>query len=119
MPDTGICTMLSRLLGENHDVITVTDGNKGLEEFASGGYDVALIDLGMPGMSGDRVAKELHRRDPLVSTILITGWILDESDPRRASFDFQIVKPFDDLDRVEEVMTRAIELRDERVEKGS
>ena len=57
--DEGVCSLISRLLETDHDVETVTDGRKALEQFVSGSYDVALIDLGMSGMSGDRVAKEL------------------------------------------------------------
>ena len=112
--DPEICSMLSRLLGKNHYVETITDGRKALEEFVLGRYDVVLIDLGMPGMSGDRVAKEMRQRDPLVSTVLITGWVPSEGDPRREPFDLQIAKPFDDLAEINDVVAQAIELHDKR-----
>lgn len=115
--DQGICSMLSRLLGKDHEVETIADGRRALEQFAPGKYDVALIDLGMSGMSGDRVAEELRRREPLISTVLITGWELSEEDPRGAPFDFQMTKPFDSLDAVKDVVARGIELHDERSEK--
>jgi PAS domain S-box-containing protein len=115
--DAGICSLLSRLLGRTHEVETSLDGRKALEQFVVGRYDVVLIDLGMVGMSGDRVATELRQRDILVSTVLITGWELDDDDPRKAPFDLQLAKPFDDLDVIEAVVAQAMELHDERANK--
>ena len=117
--DKRICSVLSRILEKGHEVETVTDGRKALDQFVLGRYDVVLIDLGMSGMSGDRVAKEIRQKDPLVSTVLITGWELSEGDPRRESFDFELAKPFDDLDEISDVVAQAIELHEERVGKGS
>ena len=112
--DAGVCNLLSRLLGRCHEVASVRNGQEALEVFAPGRYDVVLIDLGMPGMSGDRVAREMHRADPLVASVLITGWEIGEDDPRVSAFDFRIQKPFDDLDEVEDVVVRAVELHDRR-----
>ena len=65
------------------------------------------------------MAREIRQRDPLVSTVLITGWDLDDGDSRREPFDLQIGKPFDDLDEISDVVAQAIELHDERIGKGS
>ena len=111
--DPGICSMLTRLLERDHDVETMTNSRQALEEFVPGYYDAVLIDLGMSGMSGDRLAREIRRRDPLVSTVLITGWELSEDDPRREPFDFQLTKPFDDLDEISGVVAQAIDLHRE------
>ncbi|NQU42751.1 response regulator [bacterium] len=108
--DKAICSLLSRLLGEQHEVEAVTDGQQALERFAPGKYDVVLIDLGMSGMPGDRLLREMRQIDPAVATVLITGWDLPESDSRVVQFDFQIRKPFTDLDEVEDIVARAIEL---------
>ena len=113
--DEAICGLLSRLLEEQHGVATTTDGQKALEWFAQGKYDVVMIDLGMSGISGDRLMRRLKDIDPMISTVLITGWSLPDTDTRVSSFDFRIVKPFDDLDEVEDVVARAIALHDERV----
>ena len=77
-----------------------------------------LIDLGMPGLPGDRVAREMKQVDPLVATVLITGWDLKPDDPRLVVFDLRIEKPFDDLDEIEDVVARAIELHDQRTGEG-
>jgi CheY-like chemotaxis protein len=117
--DEAVCSLLSRLLEEHHEVEAVTDGRKILAQFVPGKYDVALIDLGMSGISGDQLLKQIKEIDPQVATVLITGWTLPETDTRVVSFDFQIQKPFDDLDDVEDVVAQAIALHDERVGMGS
>ena len=59
--------------------------------------DIAMLDIGMPGMSGYEVARELRRRADLGSLMLIalTGWGQDEDRrrSREAGFDYHLVKP--------------------------
>ncbi|MFC1525438.1 ATP-binding protein [Candidatus Latescibacterota bacterium] len=112
--DEDVCGVLHRLLSETHTVKVVRDGIEALDQFVPGQYDVALIDLGMPGLAGDQVAARMRRLDPSVATVLITGWVLEQDDVRLAWFDLQIPKPFDDLDEVESVVAQAMALRDER-----
>jgi len=112
--DEGTYGLLDRLLSETHEVETVLNGREALEQFAPGQYDVVLIDLGMPGLRGDRVAREMKQVDSVVVAVLITGWDLEPDDPRKGVFDFRIEKPFDNLDEVEDVVARAIELHDRR-----
>ena len=113
--DENVCDLLDRLLSETHAVAVARDGREALQQFVAGRYDVALVDLGMPGMAGDRVAAAMRRADSCLATILITGWPVVDSDPRRSGFDFQLNKPFDDLDEVESAVAQAIALRDSRV----
>ena len=118
--DRDVCGLLSRLLGEHHEVAVDVDGQEALEGFLPGQYDVALIDIGIPGMPGDRVAREMRRQDASLATVLITGWELREDDPRRFLFDFKVQKPFDDIGELEDVVAQAVELHDERVvDRGS
>ena len=126
--DKTICSLLSRLLGEHHEVESVNDGQQALELFAPGKYDVVLVDMGMPGMAGNQVAQELVQVDPSVGLVLITGWDIEPDDsrmtlladdPRLTLFDFQVQKPFTDLDEVEDVVARAIEVHDQRAEEAN
>jgi PAS domain S-box-containing protein len=117
--DEAICSLLARLLGKQHQVETAIDGGKALDLFAPGKYDVVLIDLGMSEMPGDQVLKQVKVIDPQVATVLITGWNLPDTDTRVASFDFQVRKPFDDLDEIEDIVARALEVHDKRTEKTS
>ena len=117
--DEGIvCELLSRVLGRYHEVEVATDGRKALELFAPGRYDVALIDIGIPGIPGDRAAQEMRLADPLLATVLITGWEVLDGDPRLSLFDFQAHKPFEDLTEVADVVAQAMELHDERAAAG-
>ncbi len=106
--------LLTRLL-EDFTVDAVGDGKGVLEKFAPGRYAAALVDLSLPDMSGDEVAAWMRRQDPSLATVLMSGWVMEPDDARLACFDFQLPKPFDDLDDVVEVLTRAIELHQSRV----
>ena len=41
------------------------------------------------------VAAAIKEADQSVVTVLMTGWTLDESDPRLSHFDLSLQKPFD------------------------
>ena len=88
---------LLRLLG--HEVRVAYDGVAGLEAAASFKPQVALLDIGMPGMDGIELGTRL-RRDPAFEGMLLialTGYGRDE-DRRRSSeagFDAHLVKPAD------------------------
>ena len=114
--DEGVCDFLSRLLGTDHEVETVLDGQTALERFAPGRYDVVLVDQGMPEIPGHQVARQMKQADASVVAVLITGWEFDRRDPRLSVYDLRIQKPFDDLEEVKEVVARAIELHDQRAE---
>jgi len=116
--DENVLRFLSRLLSRYHDVETVSDGRKAVETFSPGQYDAAVIDLGLPELPGDGVAREMCLVDPCLATVLVTGWELPKDDPRLSAFDFQIQKPFTGLDRVLNTIAQAIELHDDRMERG-
>ena len=116
--DDKVGRFLRRLLGTRHDVEVVPDGPAALRTFAPGLYDAALIDLGLPGMPGDQLAREVKQMDPTLATALITGWHLSDEDPRRRPFDFRIQKPLNDVSEVERTVDQAVSLHDDRV-KGN
>ena len=112
--EPGICSFIARLLGETYDVETATSGHEALEKFSPGQYGAALIDLGMPGVPGDELARQLRSVDPGLATVLVTGWSLEEGDPRLGPFDIEILKPIRDLGLLKEQTARAIRLHEER-----
>ena len=115
--DEVVCELLSRFLSQNHEVEVVQDGKEALEAFAPGRYDVALIDLGIPEVPGDRVARQIEALDPSLATVLITGWELPGDDARLSLFDFKIQKPFEDLRKVQFLVAEAMALHDERARR--
>jgi PAS domain S-box-containing protein len=112
--DLVVLDLLSDLLSADHEVEMVQSGAEALERFRPGRYDMVLIDLGMPEMPGDQVAREMRRMDACVATVLITGWELGEADPRLSGFDLHIRKPFEDLDRVQDALAQGLDLHDAR-----
>ena len=51
-----------------------TNGTKGLEMFLDGDYDLVLLDLKMPGMSGEEVLSAIRKEDPFVDIIIYTNY---------------------------------------------
>ncbi len=93
-----------------HTLDTVSTGEEVFDRFEKERYDVALIDLGIPGMPGDEVARQIKQIDPRVVTVLISGWDLTAGDPRLEAFDFYVHKPFS-LVEIQETVARAMARR--------
>jgi signal transduction histidine kinase/DNA-binding response OmpR family regulator len=112
--DASVGRFLTRAMRQHHETELFGSGSDALAAFSAGRYDVALIDLGMRGMSGDQVAREMKQVDPKIALVLVTGWELTADDDRRAAFDFVLQKPLDNLAEVGDTLARAIQLRDNR-----
>jgi CheY-like chemotaxis protein len=82
-----------------HKVVSATNGADALKCMESFRPDVALIDVGMPGMSGNEVAARARLQPWGQSIVLIalTGWGRGEDRElaRRSGFDHVAVKPVD------------------------
>ena len=94
-----VTTLAAILQDEGHDVREVYLGAEVLRMVREFDPDVALIDIGMPGMTGYDVARELRaefgRQRPLL--IAVTGWkqSSDKILARIAGFDHHVAKPFE------------------------
>jgi len=84
---------------------------------APGRYDLALVDLALPGMSGDQVASRMKQADPALATVLVSGLIMEDDDPRLSVFDFWLQKPLS-LKEVRHTVVRAIESRRLNLSRG-
>lgn len=84
---------------EGHEVSVAFDGLQALQEFGRFGPEVALLDIGMPGLTGNEVATAIRGRPEGAGTMLvaITGWgqERDREAARQAGFDFHFTKPVD------------------------
>ena len=83
------------LRAEGHDVDCAIDGPSGLRMEATAHYDVVCCDIGLPGMSGYEVAKNLRGRHSKARLIAISGYDQQEQKDRAAAagFDHYLVKP--------------------------
>lgn len=89
--------MLLRLQG--YETLTAYDGPSALQLVADTQPRVVLQDLGMPGMSGYEVARQLSRSPTIGATVLIAmsgyGTAEDKQRSREAGFQEHLVKPVD------------------------
>ncbi len=88
-------TRLLALYG--HRVTTAENGEKGIDAFKAGKFDVVFTDLGMPGMSGWEVAREVKKLDAKALVVLITGWPIELSreKSRQTGVDRVVSKPIE------------------------
>jgi CheY-like chemotaxis protein len=88
---------LLELLG--HEVETAADGRSGLAKLHSMRPDVALIDIGLPGLDGYEVASRYRAEAPdaPVRLVALTGYGQpeDRARARDAGFEAHVVKPID------------------------
>lgn len=82
-----------------HSVTLAHDGPEALDAARRILPDVIMLDLGMPGMSGYDVCREIRRDEAFHKTMLIaqTGWgqERDRERTREAGFDHHLTKPVD------------------------
>ena len=97
-PDsTDSLAMFLRLRG--HEVHTAHDGPAALEELGRGRPEVVFLDLGLPGMSGYDVARQIRAQADTrdVRLVALTGYGTesDRVKSRAAGFDVHLAKPVD------------------------
>lgn len=109
--DAIIRKLISEMLSDIHEVEAFPDGDKALKAFAKGLFDVALIDLGLPGIPGNQLAQSMREIDPSLTTVMVSGWTLEESDERLEPFHFYIEKP-SDIEYIHSVVGTAMKLHD-------
>jgi CheY-like chemotaxis protein len=108
------CTALAMA---GHDVLEADDATRGLELLKSARPDVALVDIGLPGLNGYDVARRV-RADPesrRVLLIAVTGYGSrdDRERARLAGFDHHLVKPVS-TDTLLEVLSRTARAASDR-----
>jgi PAS domain S-box-containing protein len=82
-----------------YDVSVAHSGTEALSVAAQAAPDIAILDIGMPGMSGYEVARRI-RAEPWgkpMMLIALTGWGQEEDKKKafEAGFDHHLIKPID------------------------
>ena len=87
------------LTSEGHQVEWTNTREDALKHLAAFRPDVALLDIGLPGMSGYELARRIRALPGLerVRLIALTGYgqAEDKAQARSAGFDDHLVKPAD------------------------
>ena len=81
-----------------YETVEAGSGEEALEIFDNDriGFDIALLDISMPGMDGFQLCKELRRRSPRLGIIMLTARTqeMDKVSGLMIGADDYITKPF-------------------------
>jgi DNA-binding response OmpR family regulator len=95
-----------------YDVIEAADGNDGCRAALGREYDLLLLDMVLPGMSGLEILREVRNVRPTLSVIILSarGEERDRVNGLRLGADDYVVKPFsvdELLARIDAVLRRS------------
>jgi two-component system CheB/CheR fusion protein len=105
-------TMQEVLEFDGCEVRSAGNGPQALQAVEEGAFDVALVDIGLPGMDGYELARRLRQRPGVarLPLVALTGYgrSSDRQATRAAGFDAHVTKPVDpdELYRVLQALAR-------------
>ena len=84
------------LEGESCDVCVAESGSEALALFKETNFDGVFTDVGMPGMSGWELAREIRQISKKIPIAVITGWgeAVGSHEQKEAGVDWVVAKPF-------------------------
>ena len=97
---------------EGYQVETISSGREALGRIEGERWDLALLDIRMPGMDGMELQSRLREIDPALPVIIMTGYASVETAVqalKNGAYDY-ITKPFDP-DELVHLVTKALEHR--------
>jgi two-component system competent response regulator ComA len=99
------------------NVMTASSGEEVIELCGNNRFDIFIVDLGLPGMSGLDLASHIKNIDKEAGIILTSGWELNESISSLMSrgVDVFLAKPF----QSEEILEAITNLLDSDAEAGN
>ena len=93
-----MCELVSTILtDEGYETVPLVDAGQAIERIDAGEqWDLAVLDVMMPGMTGVEVARRLRRRDPDAKILFITGFsdVLFDAQPILWANEAFLEKPF-------------------------
>jgi len=112
--EEGMREGIRRILTKRHfQVDTAEDGESAIELLKKSPYDIAFVDLKMPGIDGFKVTEYINSRIKTRTVVVIVSALATVEAAvevtRHGAFDF-LVKPFTPVDLIE-VTDRAVEQR--------
>jgi CheY-like chemotaxis protein len=107
------------LIRRGFDIVTVPDGTQGIKAAEQLGFEVAVVDVKMPGLDGIATLAQLKRIRPDLEVIILTGHLLKSTEQeglRLGAFAY-LTKPCTVGDLVQTI-TSALAARAGRCAKG-
>jgi DNA-binding response OmpR family regulator len=107
------------LEGEECDVRVAASGSEALALFREYQFDAVCTDVGMPGMSGWELAREIRHLNQQIPLAVITGWgeAVGSNEQKAAGVDWVIAKPFT-ADRIAELVRDIVRRRESKKPKS-
>ena len=107
-----VLTLTDRLAREGYAVESSADGESGLERAAAEAFDLILLDVMLPRMTGFDVVRDLRRRGVDTPVIMLTarGQVVDRVVGLKLGADDYVTKPFEMVEllaRIEAKLRRA------------
>lgn len=93
---------------QGYRAILASDGNEAIKKIEKKSFQMALIDIKMPGVSGRELVSKIKQINPRVPIVIITGSpdFEEEMSLKKQTFDY-IYKPFR-LNELVKIIKRAL-----------
>ncbi len=108
--DPRLCTSLKGCLGtQDYEIVTACSGKEAVALLPAHDFDLVLLDVVMPEMSGYQVMNYIHDHKPGTKVILMTGYApidLAKKAPPKGAYDY-LIKPFD-LEQIVTTVEKAL-----------
>ncbi len=104
-----VCTLAERLSFRSIEADWVTSGNDALKKLEESFYDIAVVDIKMPGLSGIELRRVMADKYPKMKFIFMTGHGSEEDFHQgieEAGAEYYLVKPV----AIEELMQKIDEI---------
>jgi DNA-binding NtrC family response regulator len=107
-----LATIAERLGMRDFDITTASEGNLAVKAAKKGKFDVAILDINMPGMDGMEVLENLKKKHKFLEVIMLTGHGAIDSavEATKLGAYAYLEKPYD-FENLLEVLKNAYEAR--------
>lgn len=105
-------SLAERLGNRDFNVTTVTEGAQAVKAAKKGSFDLALLDLNLPGMDGMEVLQILKKKHKFLEVLILTGYgkINSAVEATKLGAYSYLEKPFD-FEKLLEVLKEAYQAR--------
>ena len=102
-------TMLRILLGWNYEISEADDGSVALEKIQDDTFDLVIMDIRMPNVSGLEALEAIKTLRPETPVVMMTAYCSDQiaDEARKKGAFYYLPKPFD-FDELRQTIERAV-----------
>ncbi len=86
---------IDALLPDHHEVVVERDGRRGLARAEAEAFDLVVLDMNLPGMSGAQICHQLRASGSTGAIVALSASVLPNEAQAglRAGFDAYLTKP--------------------------